>query len=58
MSGTGMLTLPTILASRTSSALPFLSSNICCAWWLMRAAGVTETSAMFGAASPELARLL
>lgn len=54
MSGTGMLTLPAILASRAALAVPFLSSNLCCAWWLMRAAGVSAPSAVFAAAAPEL----
>jgi maleate isomerase len=54
MSGTGMLTLPAILASRDALAMPFLSSNLCCAWWLTR---VTQSapSALFAALSPELA---
>ena len=55
MSGTGMLTLPAILASRSTLALPFLSSNICCAWWLMRATGALQPSPVFAAAAPELA---
>lgn len=55
MSGTGMLTLPAILASRP--ALPFLSSNLCCAWWLMRATGTTP-SPLFAAVSPGLAATL
>lgn len=57
MSGTGMLTLPAILASRSSLALPLLSSNVCCAWWLMRAAGARRPSPVFAAAAPELATL-
>ena len=57
MSGTGMLTLPAILASRSTIALPFLSSNICCAWWLMRAVGVTAQSPIFAASASELAAL-
>lgn len=50
MSGTGMLTLPAILASRTALPVPFLSSNLCCAWWLTRQAQVV--------ASPLLATLV
>lgn len=57
MSGTGMLTLPAILGSRGAGAVPFLSSNLCCAWWLMRTVGVAP-SAAFAAAAPELARAL
>ena len=55
MSGTGMLTLPAILASQP--ALPLLSSNLCCAWWLMRATGTTP-SPLFAAVSPGLAATL
>jgi maleate isomerase len=55
MSGTGMLTLPAILASRSTLSLPFLSSNLCCAWWLMRATGMTRPSSVFAACAPELA---
>ncbi len=57
MSGTGMLTLPAILASRQDKALPFLSSNLCCAWWLMRQTGAHTPSPLFAAAAPELAAL-
>jgi maleate isomerase len=58
MSGTGMLTLPAILARRQDGALPFLSSNLCCAWWLMRQTGRTGASPLFRAAAPELAARL
>ena len=56
MSGTGMLTLPAILANRGALAMPFLSSNLCCAWWLTR---VTQSapSALFTALCPELSAL-
>lgn len=56
MSGTGMLTLPAILRSPEALPLPFLSSNICCAWWLMRATGA-GASPLFAAAAPGLAGL-
>lgn len=56
MSGTGMLTLPALLGGTGRPRVPFLSSNICCAWWLMRAAGV-GASPLFAAVAPELARL-
>jgi maleate isomerase len=56
MSGTGMLTLPAILASRDALAMPFLSSNLCCAWWLTRMTQVAP-SALFTALSPALAAL-
>ncbi len=61
MSGTGMLTLPAILASKAKAATPFLSSNLCCAWWLMRQGpGAASHAAppLFNAASPELAARL
>ena len=55
MSGTGMLTLPAILAARSEGCKPMLSSNLCAAWWLLRTAGCRAGSAMFERASPELA---
>ena len=55
MSGTGMLTLPAILASKAQVATPFLSSNLCCAWWLMRTLGRHVPPPLFRAASAELA---
>lgn len=58
MSGTGMLTLPAILAARQAGAKPVLSSNLCSAWWLLRAAAQREGSALFGRAAPELAARL
>ena len=53
MSGTGMLTLPAILGSRAALPVPFLSSNLCCAWWLTRQTGV-EASALLATLAPEL----
>ena len=58
MSGTGMLTLPSILAARAAGAKPILSSNLCSAWWLLRAASQLKGSALFDRASPELAAQL
>ena len=58
MSGTGMITLPAILASKGRAATPFLSSNLCCAWWLMQQAGGHVPSALFTAASAELSARL
>lgn len=58
LSGTGMITLPAILAARKEAAVPVLSSNICCAWWLMRALGIAAdagTSPVLAAAAPKLA---
>jgi maleate isomerase len=40
MSGTGMITLPAMAARPEGSAPPLLSSNLCCAWWMMKQAGV------------------
>ncbi|MFT4014444.1 MAG: hypothetical protein QM682_13785 [Paracoccus sp. (in: a-proteobacteria)] len=39
MSGTGMLTVPASL-DVAGDGLPFLSSNLCTAWWLMRTLGL------------------
>lgn len=36
MSGTGMLSVPASLEASERSELPFLSSNLCSAWWLLR----------------------
>lgn len=58
MSGTGMLTLPSILDTRRAPAKPILSSNLCCAWWLLRTAGLRSGSPTFSRAAPELAALL
>ena len=55
MSGTGMLTLPAILEARERIAVPILSSNLCCAWWLLATARLREGSAIFRRAAPELA---
>ena len=58
MSGTGMVTLPSILASRRAGTKPMLSSNLCSAWWLLRTAGCAHGSPAFASAAPELAALL
>ena len=58
MSGTGMLTLPAILDARERIATPILSSNLCCAWWLLATAGAREGSPAFCRAAPELAAAL
>lgn len=55
MSGTGMLTLPSIVAARAAIRIPLLSSNLCCAWWLLARSGQRRGSALFAAAAPELA---
>jgi maleate isomerase len=58
MSGTGMLTLPAILEARQKMATPILSSNLCCAWWLLATARLREGSSTFRRAAPELAASL
>ena len=58
MSGTGMLTLPAILAARQAGTKPILSSNLCSAWWLLRTAAQHTSSALFARAAPELAAQL
>jgi maleate isomerase len=58
LSGTGMLTLPAIVEARARIAAPILSSNLCCAWWLLATAGLREGSSTFFRAAPELAGAL
>lgn len=58
MSGTGMLTLPSIAAARATLRVPLLSSNVCCAWWLLARSGQRAGSALFTHAAPELAARL
>ena len=60
MSGTGMLTLPAILDAlpRRTAPVPILTSNLCCAWWLLARAGLREGSPLFARAAPELAAAL
>jgi maleate isomerase len=58
MSGTGMLTLPAILDARVRIGVPILSSNLCCAWWLLKTAGLREGSSLFARAAPALAQTL
>jgi maleate isomerase len=57
MSGTGMITLPAIQAMQQRLAMPLLSSNLCGAWWLMRAAGCPAPSRLFATLCPALSRL-
>jgi maleate isomerase len=57
MSGTGMITLPAMASRRDLSGPPLLSSNICCAWWMMKTAGVAPSD-MFSQASARLAETL
>ncbi|MFO1312501.1 MAG: hypothetical protein U1F41_10620 [Burkholderiales bacterium] len=60
MSGTGMLTLPAILDAlpRRAAPVPILTSNLCCAWWLLARAGLREGSPLFSRAAPALAEKL
>ncbi len=59
MSGTGMLTLPAVLdAVRGVGGAPILTSNLCCAWWLLARAGLREGSPLFTRAAPALAASL
>lgn len=58
MSGTGMLTLPAILAARRTVSKPILSSNLCSAWWLLQTTSQRSSSPLFDRAAPELAAQL
>ncbi len=57
LSGTGMLTLPAILARQAGLKVPLLSSNLCGAWQLLRSLGL-PASATLRAAAPRLAATL
>lgn len=57
MSGTGMITLPAMLARPERSGPPLLSSNLCCAWWMMKVAGIAPSD-VFARACPPLAATL
>ena len=57
MSGTGMLTVPAILSAPHRDQVPLLSSNLCSAWWMLKAGGL-EPSANFRRAAPQLAETL
>lgn len=57
MSGTGMITLPAMVAQPDHSRPPLLSSNLCCAWWMMRSTGIAP-GALFERACPQLAATL
>ena len=54
LTGTGLITLPTLLEWRSRIAAPLLSSNICGTWFLCRALGIAP-SPLFAAATPALA---
>ncbi len=58
MSGTGMLTLPAVIAARKPGTQPILSSNLCSAWWLLRQAAPRAASPVLARAAPELAATL
>jgi len=53
LSGTGMITVPAIQKASQQSSMPFLSSNICSAWWLMRQLGIKKPG-NFNATIPRL----
>lgn len=57
MSGTGMITLPAIVMRPDNATTPFISSNLACAWWMMRRAGI-RPGPVFSAACPKLAATL
>ena len=54
LSGTGLITLPAILAMRARIDAPLLSSNICCAWRVLDHLGLAAGPAL-AAAAPALA---
>ena len=54
LSGTGLITLPAILAMRARIDAPLLSSNICCAWRVLDHLGLAASPAL-AAAAPALA---
>jgi maleate isomerase len=54
LSGTGMLTVPAIQQASLLSETPFLSSNICSAWWVLKHLGVRGPE-NFNATAPRLA---
>ncbi|WP_156884443.1 maleate cis-trans isomerase family protein [Stappia stellulata] len=56
MSGTGMITIPAIVAARAEIDRPVLSSNLCGAWWLTGQAGIAASQAL-RRSCPELADL-
>jgi maleate isomerase len=57
MTGTGLMSLPTMLAATQSSSSPLLlSSNLCGAWWLSREMEMAP-SASLASANPTLSTL-
>jgi maleate isomerase len=54
ISGTGLITLPAILAAAGTIAAPLLSSNLCSAWLVLRQLGLAATTT-FAQAAPGLA---
>ena len=57
LSGTGMLTLPAILAQGTHFTAPLLSSNLCGAWQLLRSLALPASDTMTAAAPALSAKL-
>ncbi len=58
LSGTGMMTLPSILARAGSSRVPCISSNMACAWSFMRGCGAPDRSVVLDLAAPPLTAAL
>ncbi|MCC5968978.1 MAG: hypothetical protein JJU15_03435 [Pararhodobacter sp.] len=57
MSGTGMLTVPACLRMSGDKNLPFLSSNLCAAWWLLHRLDIAPDENL-ARCTPQLAALL
>lgn len=57
MSGTGMLSVPAGLEAAKTSDLPFLSSNLCSAWWLLAQLGEAAGETL-QACAPRLSQTL
>jgi maleate isomerase len=54
----GVMTIPAFLAEGAHTGPLLLSSNLCGAWWLLRATGYERGSDIFEAVAPELAATL
>ena len=52
------MTIPAFLAEGATCKPLLLSSNLCGAWWLLRATGCTHGADAFEAVAPELAATL
>jgi len=49
VTGTGLLTIESLLELHQEIRIPILSSNLCGAWWLLRQCGLTRGSEFFDA---------